>query len=312
MRLVIASILVLAAPGCGGDSSARFCFGSEAFCRRFFGPNEAPLADAGDDPEVVEGDRVELDGTGSEDSDGIVEAYAWTQRSGPPVALENADTARAGFTAPAVAETTTLEFRLLVTDDDGASDSDSVRVTVRTRRAAAVATGIELLKGDLVPDPVTATDSFVGLWLGARVTAVAGGWDPELDRLLDELRVVEILRPPPAGPAGAEASPHELGQREVAAFAATRDPATAELALAAARSAEPTSPRLWRQAIVAQGYPFARNSDSRDALEAAAEALLLDHRHRASPATAPAATPEALAAATLLLTVAAPAAPDPR
>lgn len=307
MRLVVASILALAAAGCGGDSSARFCFGSEAFCQRFFGPNEAPLTDAGNDLEAVEGDLVELDGTGSEDRDGTVDAYAWTQQSGPPVALENADTARPHFTAPAVTETATLEFRLLVTDDDGASDSDTVHVTVRTRRAGAVATGIALLKGDLAPDPVTATDTFVGLWLGARVTAVAGGWDPELNRLLDELRVLEILRAPAAAPDGAEPSLHQLGQREVAAFTATRDPATAERALAAAGSPKPGSPRLWRHAIGAQGYAFAQDSESPDELEAAAEALLLGFRHRPDPA----ASPEALAAATLLLTASAPAVPGP-
>ena len=42
----------------------------------------------------------------------------------------NADMANASFTAPMVATSEVLLFRLTVTDDDGAAASDSVRITV--------------------------------------------------------------------------------------------------------------------------------------------------------------------------------------
>ncbi len=92
--------------------------------------NEDPDADAGPDQTVDEGDRVDLDGTGSSDSDGTVEEYAWTQRSGPAVTLYNADTAAPHFWAPAVTSTTYLRFRLTVEDDDEATDTDDVTITV--------------------------------------------------------------------------------------------------------------------------------------------------------------------------------------
>ncbi len=93
-------------------------------------PNEPPKANAGPDQTVDEGDRVDLDGSDSSDKDGTIEEYAWTQRSGPAVTLYNADKAGPHFWAPAVTSTTDLRFRLKVEDDDEATDTDDVTVTV--------------------------------------------------------------------------------------------------------------------------------------------------------------------------------------
>ncbi len=92
--------------------------------------NKPPVADAGRDQTVEEGDRVDLDGSDSYDRDGTIEEYAWTQLSGPEVTLYNADKAEPHFRAPGVTSTTDLEFRLKVTDDDRATDTDDVTVTV--------------------------------------------------------------------------------------------------------------------------------------------------------------------------------------
>ena len=93
--------------------------------------NKAPTADAGVDQTVTSGDTVYLMGTGSSDSDGVISTYAWSQQSGPTVSLTDADTAHASFTAPTVTQLTQLQFRLTVTDDDAATDTDSVVVSVR-------------------------------------------------------------------------------------------------------------------------------------------------------------------------------------
>ena len=94
-------------------------------------PNQAPTADAGADQTVDEGDNVDLDGSASTDQDGTIESYSWTQTAGTAATLSGADSATPSFTAPDVsADGDTLTFELTVTDNDGATDTDSVDVAV--------------------------------------------------------------------------------------------------------------------------------------------------------------------------------------
>lgn len=91
-----------------------------------------PEANAGDDQNVTSGDSVELDGSGSADADGDPLDYSWSQvdvAEGTAVTLSGENTERASFVAPDVEETTTLRFRLLVSD--GLNETaDEVDVTV--------------------------------------------------------------------------------------------------------------------------------------------------------------------------------------
>ena len=93
--------------------------------------NIAPTANAGKDQDVNEGLSVSLDGTGSSDSDGTIDSYAWTQVGEENlVEITNASSATASFTAPYIASNTTLEFMLTVTDNYGATNQANVKVTV--------------------------------------------------------------------------------------------------------------------------------------------------------------------------------------
>lgn len=94
------------------------------------GDNAAPTADAGGDQTVEAGSDVTLDATGSDDSDGSITGYEWTQTDGPTAALSDATSAQPTLTAPDVTSETTLTYEVTVTDDDGATNSDSVAVTV--------------------------------------------------------------------------------------------------------------------------------------------------------------------------------------
>ncbi len=111
VTLVLAMLLV----GCGSGSEDAV--------------NEPPNAEAGADQEVFESATVTLRGTGS-DTDGTIRRYSWTQTSGLAITLSAVDQAVVSFTAPDVAANTALVFRLAVIDDEGATASDEVTVTV--------------------------------------------------------------------------------------------------------------------------------------------------------------------------------------
>ena len=65
------------------------------------------------------------------DPDGTIESYSWTQTAGPSVTLSGADSATPTFTAPDVgADGDTLTFELTVTDNDGATSTDTVNIVV--------------------------------------------------------------------------------------------------------------------------------------------------------------------------------------
>ncbi len=90
--------------------------------------NDAPDADAGPDLIGVQAGTINLDGSGSSDPDGDAITFQWTQISGPPVTINNPDQAKAYFLAD---DGQVYAFRLTVTDELGASGSDTVSVTTK-------------------------------------------------------------------------------------------------------------------------------------------------------------------------------------
>lgn len=106
--------LLLSILGCGGGGDG--------------GDNLPPSADAGPNRFVIDGAEVTIFGSGT-DSDGAIATYNWTQIEGSrTVIVSKANTATPTFTAPEV--TGLLKFRLTVTDNDGATASDEVSVSV--------------------------------------------------------------------------------------------------------------------------------------------------------------------------------------
>ncbi len=92
------------------------------------GNNTPPVADAGPDQQVVEGDLVQLDGSGSYDPDGLAITYHWEAPVG--IQLSDSTAMKPTFNAPQVDEDTDYTFTLTVFDGDLYSDPDQVTITV--------------------------------------------------------------------------------------------------------------------------------------------------------------------------------------
>jgi len=94
--------------------------------------NQSPIADAGPDQTVDEGQSVTLSAANSSDPEGRALTYSWVQTGGNmAVEISNATSAQAGFTAPLVGmDGEPLEFELTVTDDLGLTSYDYCIVNV--------------------------------------------------------------------------------------------------------------------------------------------------------------------------------------
>jgi hypothetical protein len=93
--------------------------------------NQPPVADAGLDQTVSEGNTVMLDGSNSSDPDDGIASYLWTQTGGLPVTLTNTTAIQPTFTAPNVGPSgSSLTFQLTVTDNGGLQSTDTCIVNV--------------------------------------------------------------------------------------------------------------------------------------------------------------------------------------
>jgi hypothetical protein len=93
--------------------------------------NLPPVADAGPDQIVNEGDTVTLDGSNSSDPDDSIASYLWSQTAGPPVTLADPSAAQTTFSAPVVGSGgASLTFMLRVTDGFGSEATDTCIVNI--------------------------------------------------------------------------------------------------------------------------------------------------------------------------------------
>lgn len=145
MRIISITLLLLVLCACGGGGSGGGTVvppdpGQPA-------QNQPPVADAGADKTATEGTNVELAGRAS-DIDGTITSFLWTQIDGPAVQLTDHQTASASFMAPEVDQPETLRFELTVTDNDGATATDTIAVRVTDGAASDIPYGLSMLTFD--------------------------------------------------------------------------------------------------------------------------------------------------------------------
>jgi hypothetical protein len=116
-----------------------------------------PVAVIGPDLTVDRGALVILDGSASHDRDHDPLAFAWTQTGGPAVMLNDANAARATFTAPSnLVGDTSMFFRLTVTDKVGLTGSAVEKVTIRRDLSSSTSS-------PLTSSPLTSSHSKSGV-----------------------------------------------------------------------------------------------------------------------------------------------------
>ena len=94
--------------------------------------NSKPVANAGADQNVKEGDNLILDGTGSSDADGDTLAYTWSDVSSGNPGLSNVHIATPRLTASSAG---TFVYQLIVKDGTEDSVADYVTITVTPKAA---------------------------------------------------------------------------------------------------------------------------------------------------------------------------------
>lgn len=93
--------------------------------------NETPMAAAGPDQTVLEGDLVQLDGSNSSDPDGNISSYQWLQIDGPAVVLSDPNSIKPSFESLDLKSgNASLTFKLTVTDQAGLSSQDTSIINI--------------------------------------------------------------------------------------------------------------------------------------------------------------------------------------
>lgn len=113
-----------------GNESALYSTVSSGKITRVEQLSYRPVANAGLNKSIPEGESIQLDGSGSYDEDNKPApiTYKWIAPAG--ITLDNSTIAKPSFTAPNVNVNTIFNFKLVVNDGESDSDTASVAITV--------------------------------------------------------------------------------------------------------------------------------------------------------------------------------------
>ncbi|MBU3002142.1 PKD domain-containing protein [Paraglaciecola arctica] len=104
--------------------------------------NIPPIANAGSNQSVDKAVLVTLDASASNDSDGTIVSYQWSQSAGTAVALSDNSVVSPTFTSPTLNALETLMFQVTISDNDGATATATTEVVVNPVKGNEVATAL--------------------------------------------------------------------------------------------------------------------------------------------------------------------------
>ena len=99
--------------------------------------NDAPSVGAGADKHVKSGEKVDLRGF-VDDPDNTELSYQWSHESGPNVFIYDDRTSTPYFIAPNVSGTQTIVIKLVVMDNEGGTNSDTININVRENQSPVI------------------------------------------------------------------------------------------------------------------------------------------------------------------------------
>jgi hypothetical protein len=140
--------------------------------------NTPPVANAGNNQTVDENTVATLDASASNDSDGNISGYQWSQTAGTAVALSASNIAMPTFTTPTLSATETLIFEVTVTDNDGATNTATVNIEVNhlnlspTANAGSEQTVDENTTVNLSAELSNDTDGTIAQFLWTQTTGI--------------------------------------------------------------------------------------------------------------------------------------------
>ncbi len=127
---------------------------TQGFQQSWLIENQPPVANAGPDQSVNEGELITLDGSASYDPEGKDITYIWTAPAG--ITLSSDNVANPTFTAPQVDKDSVFTFELVVNDGNINSSADQVEITVKNSGeqntlTIKLKTGWNIFSGNVIP-----------------------------------------------------------------------------------------------------------------------------------------------------------------
>ncbi|MDP2559538.1 hypothetical protein [Psychrobium sp. 1_MG-2023] len=103
--------------------------------------NKSPTLSITGENSIQEQQQLSLTAVAA-DSDGSVASYQWAVKSGLPLQLSGANSSSVSFTAPDVTEDTMTVLAVTVTDNDGATTTKEIQVTIKRKISSVTITGL--------------------------------------------------------------------------------------------------------------------------------------------------------------------------
>jgi len=126
--LLVSTVLI----ACGGDSEEEPPVTTT---------NQAPTITISSNSSVSAGELISLNANAS-DTDGTIASISWSVNTGDGITLNGADSKDVSFTAPNVDIDTTITITVLVTDNDGATATQSTLITILSTKESVTITGV--------------------------------------------------------------------------------------------------------------------------------------------------------------------------